>query len=95
MLISEHGNSRVRSLLIIAREHADLCEAFRRELGNHPEVEIILDRRNGDCGQPDCPDTEGQPSRDRRVLRSPEADLRQRHYLLTRPHDRCPSDSEF
>ena len=85
--MQRHG---VRSLLIVARDQPDLWDALQRELGDHPDLELILDRRRGERRQSRSPMAAENRRRERRSLPHLEDDLRVRQYLLARPHSRRP-----
>jgi hypothetical protein len=40
-------------LFIVARDQPALYEALRREFAQEPEIEVVLDRRHGESGQPE------------------------------------------
>jgi hypothetical protein len=82
----------VRSLIIVARDQQELWQALTREFKDIPEIQVLLDRRQGErrrVAQPVARDRRGVQ---RRNLPRLEDDLRARQYVLVRPHHRRPSD---
>ena len=85
-------HSSARSLIIVARDCADLFEALQRELRDHPQIEIIFDRRRGERRMNDSETLPDRRRTERRTMPNLQEDLRKQRYLLTRPHHRRPSE---
>jgi hypothetical protein len=82
----------VRSLIIVSREQPDLWQTLTREFGQSEEIQVILDRRQGERRRDPRITLADRRGPDRRNLSRIEDDLRYRQYVLVRPHYRTPRD---
>lgn len=82
----------VRSLIIVARDQQELWQALTCEFKDIPEIQILLDRRQGERRRVAQPVTQDRRGVQRRNLPRLEDDLRARKYVLVRPRHRRPSD---
>jgi hypothetical protein len=83
---------RVLSLIIVAREQCDLWRSLADEFRDVGQIQILLDRRQGERRTPRDPVAYDRRTRDRRSRPRLEDDLRARQYVLVRPCDRRPRD---
>jgi len=81
-----------RSFIIIARDQQELWQALTREFEHIPEIQVFLDRRQGERRRLALPVAKDRRGAQRRSLRHLEDDLRARQYVLVRPRHRQPSD---
>lgn len=81
---------RVRALIIVDRDHEDLCQALVRTIGSCATVRIVPDRRCGERRQRDHRHAPERRSGDRRHVPAPAEDPHLRQYVVARPRDRAP-----
>jgi hypothetical protein len=82
----------VRSFIIVARDQQELWQALTREFKGIPEIQVLLDRRQGERRRVAQPVVQDRRGGQRRSLPHLEDDLRARQYVLVRPRHRGPSD---
>jgi hypothetical protein len=82
----------VRSLVIVAHEQRELWEALTQEFKSIEEIQILLDRRQGERRRMVQPVARDRRARERRTLPRLEDDLRARQYVLVRPRHPQSSD---
>jgi hypothetical protein len=82
----------VRGLIIVSRDQPDLWEALTQEFGRSEEIQVILDRRQGERRKEERLGATDRRGADRRSISRIEDDLRFRQYVLVRPHYRTPRD---
>jgi hypothetical protein len=80
------------SFIIIARDQRELWQALTREFKHIPEIQVLLDRREGERRRLTLPVAQDRRGAQRRSLPHLEDDLRARQYVLVRPRHRRPSD---
>ena len=80
------------SFIIIARDQRELWQALTREFKHIPEIQVLLDRRQGERRRLAVPVAQDRRGAQRRSLPHLEDDLRARQYVLVRPRRRQPSD---
>ena len=86
------GTDAVRSFIIVARDQQELWQALTREFKHIPEIQVFLDRRQGERRRAVVPVSQDRRAAQRRSLPHPEDDLRARQYVLVRPRHRRPGD---
>jgi len=79
-----------RSFIIIARDQQELWQALMREFEHIPEIQVFLDRREGERRRLALPVAQDRRGAQRRSLAHLEDDLRARRYVLVRPRRRQP-----
>lgn len=89
---SQPTERAVRSLIIVAQPQQELWQALTREFRHIHEVQVLLDRRNGERRRAVQPVAHDRRAQERRSLPRIEDDLRARRYILVRPHCRRPSN---
>jgi len=77
-------------LLIVARDHLELYDALQQAFGGTERVTVLLDRRCENRRRRGLAVPADRRRMERRSLPHIEDDLRQRKYVLVRPHDRRP-----
>jgi hypothetical protein len=86
------GTDATRSFIIVARDQQELWQALTREFKHIPEIQVFLDRRQGERRRAAVPVVQDRRAAQRRSLLHLEDDLRARQYVLVRPRHRRPSD---
>jgi hypothetical protein len=81
-----------QSFIIIARDQQELWQALTREFQHIPEIQVFLDRRQGERRRLALPVAQDRRGAQRRRLTHLEDDLRARQYVLVRPRHRQPGD---
>ena len=89
---SPFTDSAVPGLLIVARDQLDLYRTLQEEFGESQKVAVILDRRCENRRRRGLAVPADRRRMERRSFSHIEEDLRQRQYVLVRPHSRRPHD---
>lgn len=85
-------NDTARSFIIVARDQQDLWQALTREFKHIPEIQVFLDRRQGERRRAALPVAQDRRAAQRRNLAHLEDDLRARQYVLVRPRHPRPCE---
>jgi hypothetical protein len=79
-------------LLIVARDQPELYRDLQQLFADSPRAVVILDRRRADRRRHALAVPVDRRRMERRSPVHIEDDLRQRNYILVRPHTRRPQD---
>jgi hypothetical protein len=82
----------VHSLIIVARPQRELWRALTREFRHIEEIQVLLDRRQGERRRAVRLVAHDRRATERRSLPRLEDDLRARRYILVRPRCRRRSN---
>ncbi len=77
----------VGSLIIVASPERELCQALTSEFRHLEQIQVLLDRRQGERRRAVRAVAQDSRAAERRSLPRLEDDLRARRYILVRP--RC------
>jgi len=83
---------KVHSLIIVARDQAELWRVLAREFASNPRVQVLLDRRHWERRRRLQVLELDQRGADRRHPTCPEHDVRQRSFVIIRRQDGTPGD---
>ena len=86
------ANDPARSFIIVARDQQELWQALTREFRHIPEIQVFLDRRQGERRRVVSPVAQDRRAAQRRNLANLEDDLRARQYVLVRPRHPRPCE---
>jgi hypothetical protein len=78
---------QVHSLIIVARDQAELCHVLAREFASNPRVQVLLDRRHWERRRRIQVLELDRRGADRRHPTCPEHDVRQRSFVIIRRQD--------
>ncbi len=82
----------VPTLIVVRRDYRELWMVLYREFADHPAIQVILDRRQGERRCQQLPVSTDRRRQDRRRPASTEDDARVCPYLLTTAQSSGPDE---